>query len=247
MKQRYIDRIVDACPVQFFLSANDGCRVHWPFRMQPVHEATDTYCGDAEKYIVDSSWNDKTITNEDTLDKAAELGADLAVLEDVYQNYEETVKKLRTGYELYESHEFDGDVVAPLQAPHTDCWDAIGQPDIIAIGGVKNEPAAEKIRVARDIRRYVGDDVWIHGLGFGATPELVLEIRENPTLLDSIDAQTPFASENTKDMWPGQERMSPVALRSLANLIEKCRRMTPEFTDNPNPVQQSLGDANNRA
>jgi len=242
MNSDYIKRIVDACPIEFYLSANDGVRVHWPYRMQPVHEASSTYAADADRYVIDSSFADESITNQDTLDKAHALGASGAVLEDVYQDYAGTVEKLQEGRQLADTHPFDGEIYYPLQAPHVECWKTVGRPKRIAIGGVKDKPASEKVRIAQHIRDAVGESVWIHGLGYGATPEVISAIRSNPQLLDSIDAQTPLASAKSSDVWPGTEVMTPVALRSLANLTEKCRRMTPEFTDNPSPNQTGLSD-----
>lgn len=240
MKRDYINRIVEACPLEYYLSANDGVRVHWPYRMQPVHEASQSYRDDADTYIIDSSFANESITNQDTLDKAHSLNADLAVLEDVYQDFDNTVAKLLEGFELADTHDFGGEVLAPLQEPHIECWQEVGEPEHIAIGGVKDKPASEKVRITQQVRDAVGDRVWIHGLGYGATPEVVRAVRNNPTLLDSMDAQTPLATANDDRVWPGTERMSPVALRSLANLIEACRRMTPELTQNPNPTQTQL-------
>lgn len=241
MKRDYINRVVEACPLEYYLSANDGVRVHWPFRMQPVHEVKQSYRDDADSYIVDSSFADESITNMDTLDKAESVNADMAMLEDVYLDYDKTVTKLLEGFEIADSHGFNGQILAPLQEPHVECWKEIGEPDHIAIGGVKDKPASEKVRITQHVRDVVGDDVWVHGLGYGATPEVIQAVRSNPNLLDSMDAQTPFATANDNRVWPGTERMSPVALRSLANLVEACRRMTPEFTDNPDANQEVLG------
>lgn len=242
MKGDYIERVVEACPIRYYFSGNDGCRTHWPYRMQPVHLANPTYQDDADSYIVDSSFSDESITNENTLNKAVEIGADIAVLEDVYQDHEKTVEKLREGLEIAEEHEFNGRVLCPLQAPHVECWEKIGKPDMVAIGGLKNQPASEKVRVTQQLRDAVGDDVWIHGLGFGATPEVVRAVRNSPDLLDSIDSQTTVATQIGKDIWPGKERKSTLALRSQATLIEKCRRMTPELADDPDANQTGLGD-----
>jgi len=238
----YADRILDKCHLDYYLSASyDGGRIRWPWRMFPPDETYQRYRDTCEKFIVDSDFNDETVTNRDVLDKAVEVNATMAVLEDVYQDYSKTVERLQEGLRLYKSHAFDGDVLCPLQAPHVECWEAIGKPERIAIGGVKDKPASEKVRIAQKVRDAVGANVWVHGLGFGATPEVVQAVRENPDLLDSIDAQTPFATENDQNVWPGTERMSPVALRSQANLIEKCRRMSPELTEDPNANQTGLG------
>jgi len=239
MKLEKLYDIVDRCPVEFYLSANDGCHVHWPYRMQPVHEASTTYRSDAEKYIVDSSFSREEITNVDVLDKAHRLGADMVVLEDVYQDFTATVEKVQEGLALATDHAFSGTTIAPLQQPWVKCWYELGEPDTVAIGGLKDAPASEKVRVAQKLRDAAGPSIWIHGLGWGATEPVVNAVRSTPGLLDSIDAQTPYASENNNSIWKGEHKSVPTAVRSQANLIEACRRMCGDMSTSPSPGTQT--------
>jgi len=240
MKLEKLYDIVDRCPVEFYLSANDGCHVHWPYRMQPVHEASTTYRSDAEKYIVDSSFSREEITNVDVLDKAHRLGADMVVLEDVYQDFTGTVEKVQEGLALAAEHQFSGTTIAPLQQPYVKCWRELREPHTVAIGGLKDAPASEKVRVAQKLRDAAGPNIWIHGLGWGATDALVNAIRNEPHLLDSIDAQTPYAQENNSSIWKGEHKSVPTAIKAQANLIEGCRRMNPNMTEHPTPEQHDL-------
>jgi len=240
MRHDKLYTIVDSCPVEFYLSANDSCHVTWPYRMQPVHEVSQRYANNADKYIVDSSFADESITNKDVLDAGVAVGADMVVLEDVYQDFEATIAAVSDGLALAADHSFSGEIMVPLQEPWIECWEEVGSPTTVAIGGLKDAPPSEKVRVAQKLRDATGPNTWIHGLGWGATDALVNAIRHEPTLLDSIDAQTPYARENNTSIWKGEHKSVPTAIRAQANLIEACRRMNPDMTENPTPDQHDL-------
>lgn len=131
-----------------------------------------------------------------------------------------------------------------MQAPHADSYLELREsvPDDVwwGVGGQKDTPALAKIQAARDLRD-VAPDEWIHGFGFGITPELADTIRSNPDLLDSIDSST--AMQNT-DMasisGSGQmnEKMSVAAARANANRIELLRELTP-YVETDSPTEQS--------
>lgn len=234
IREEYLRRLVDEAYVDLYLSAVDGARIYWPWRMQPVHEATKRYRNACEKYIIDSSFKDESITNEDVLDCALDLKAEAAVLADVYQDKDATVEAILEGLDLYDDHPYDGDVMVPLQPPHDECYvELAGQGiDIFAIGGVKDAGDDAKIEAARAVRDRAGDDVTLHGLGFGVTDNLVEAVHEQPELLDSVDYSTPVQTANTVEVAPGSERMSVVASRSAARLVEDLRLMSP-FAEEP--------------
>jgi len=45
--------------------------------------------------------------------------------------------------------------------------------------------------------------------------------------------------ENNDNIWKGKHKSVPTAIRSQANLVEACRRMYPDMTENPNPGTQT--------
>jgi len=228
IREEYLRRLVDEAYLDLYLSAVDGARVYWPWRMQPVHEANKRYRNACESYIVDSSFKDPGITNEDVLDTAAKLDAEAAVLADVYQDKDATVRGVLDGLELADDHHYDGDIMVPLQAPHVECYRELeGQADLYAIGGVKDASDTEKIVAAKAVRAVAGPDLHIHGLGFGVTDRVVDAVRTQPELLDSIDYSTPVQNANSRAVEAGKERMSVVASRASATLIEDLRRISP--------------------
>jgi len=228
----YLD-IAKACPVEYYLAGSDGCRIEWPYRLQPADESYPRYAEQADRYIVDSAISNPDVGTRETLDKAEYVDADVAVLEDVYQDFDATVDSVLEGMAVADDHAFGGELLVPLQEPHVECWREVGEPDHVAVGGVKDAPASEKVRVTQQVRDAVGPDVWVHGLGFGATDAVVHAVRSDPDLLDSIDSYSPLQNVDLGTIWPGDERGSVKAIRALAELVESCRRMTPSCTGTP--------------
>lgn len=253
VRKEFIDRIKKACYIDYYLSANDGCRNNWPFRMQPVHEASQTYSDASDKYVIDSSISDLTISNKDVLDKGYELDADAVLLCDYMPfdfyaekdlndsseeklnnlrqeyggNYNASVESIKKGIKMYKKHKYNGEIWIPIQQPHVEFFYDVGKPDKVAVGGVKDSDSRKKIDCIKTVRSEA-KDAYIHGLGFGATEILIKEVKRNPKLIDSIDSQTPLSKAmNDFHYESGKEVMSCVSGHTEAFLIEKCRRMSP--------------------
>jgi len=241
LRDEYLRRLVDAAYVDIYLSATDGARIYWPWRMQPAHEAGKSHRNACEKYIVDSSFNRPDIGNAEVLDTAERFDAEAVVLADVWQDMGATVDALLEGLELYDDHAFDGDVILPLQAPHDECYRELeGHGDIYAIGGVKDKPDARKVAATRSVRDVAGDSITLHGLGFGVSDTLVRAVQSDPDLLDSIDYSTPVQSSMDGSIDAGKERMSVVAARSGAWLVEDLRRLSPYIENQGGSEQTGL-------
>jgi len=235
IREEYLRRLVDSAYVDLYLSGSEGARVYWPWRMQPVHEADKRHRNACESYVIDSSFQDETITNRDALDKAYELNAEMCVLADVLHDKDATVDAILEGVELYDDHPYDGQIIAPLQPPHDECYaELAGQVDVYAIGGVKDEDALTKIEAAQSVRDRAGPDVHIHGLGFGMTDRMVQAIQDQPGLLDSVDYSTPVQNAINYPATAGDERMSVVAARACAKLVEDLRDVS-SYVKQPEP------------
>jgi len=262
LKEKYAERILNQCPVDYFLSANDGARVEWPFRMQPTHEASPTYSKISKKYAIDSAIMKPELGNEEALEEAIRLDADFLLLadylpfdfywksfnentpqkrkdfirslEDKYSdNYNASLESIKKGIKLTKRSKFKGKIWVPLQKPHIEMYEDLNEPDDVAIGGIKDDSNRKKVEYSKKFRDFVGDDVYIHALGVGVTDEVAKMIRGNPNILDSIDSQTPMATANNMEYMRGKERMTPTSLHSLAYLFEDCRKMT-DLVENQN-------------
>lgn len=233
--REYVNRLVRASPVDFYVSGLDGARCFWPWRLVKAggHAGMGSrkrHADQCDWLMVDSNFKDDSVTNEVVLDESAVLGADSAVLADVYHDMDATVDALIDGLQLDEGHQFDGTVILPLQAPHIECYEQVAPhaPDGVwwAIGGLKDATPSRKVQAARAFREHVGPDVHVHGLGFGVTDEMARYIRKEPTVLDSIDSAT--AVSNAVGELPGkQEKMTIVAAHATAERLDALRKLTP--------------------
>lgn len=249
--EEYLDRLVRATPVRLYASGVDGARCYWPWRMNkcggPMGKGSRrSHAAKCDHYVLDSNFRDESITNRDVLDEAAELGADAAVLADVYQDMEATVGALLDGLDLVDEHRYGGTVVLPLQPPHDECYRRIA-PSVDrdvwwAVGGVKDETAAVKISATRDLRAEAGAEAHIHGLGFGVTDALAREIRREPGLLDSVDNATAMSNSVT-GLSGTPEKMTVAAAKATAERLRALRALTPFAAEKPAAEQRQPGQA----
>jgi len=227
LRDEYFRRLVDGAHIELYLSAIDGARIYWPWRMQPPKDASSRYRNACEKYIIDSDPLDDAVTTEDVLDCAVAVGAEVASLQDVYQNKSATADSLLEGLAIADDHAFDGELLLPLQKPYVECWEEIGEPTthLLGIGGLKDARPAERLQATRELRGAVGADVWIHGFGWGVDG-LAEAIRDDPQLLDSLDYSTPMQQAAHNDASSGDEVMSVAAMEAATKLVRDLREVS---------------------
>lgn len=227
LRQEYLRRLVDGAHVQLHLSANDGARLYWPWRMQPPSQATQSYRDACEQYVIDSDPLDDAVTATDVLDTAHRLDAEVASLQDVYQDKDATVDSLLRGLEVADDHPFDGTLLLPLQDPYVACWRELGEPTDhwLGIGGLKDGRPCERVDAAQALRDAAGPDAWIHGFGWGVDG-IAAAVRNDPGLLDSLDYSTPMQNAATDKCSPGKERMSVAAMGAARRLVKDLREVS---------------------
>lgn len=246
LREEYVRRLVDAAHIELYLSANDGARLYWPWRMHPPKEASSTYRNACEKYAIDSDPKDDSVTTTDVLDTAFKLDAEIASLQDVYQDKDATVDTLLEGLAIADSHPYDGELILPLQAPFGECYKEIGEPKnhILGIGGLKDSPVSDKLAACEELRGVAGYDVQIHGFGWGdrenngfVSDRLAPAIRDNPGLLDSIDYSTPVQSNAATTASAGDEVSSITAMKAGAKLIRDLREVGSYVDTTPDALR----------
>jgi len=100
---------------------------------------------------------------------------------------------------------------------------------------MKDAKTQPQIDAARELRKVVGGDVWLHGLGWGLRKdgkhpnELVDALHQNPSLLDSIDYSTPaqMTTSPAHAIDTGEEMSSLQAAQIGTWLIRDLRRVSP--------------------
>lgn len=236
LRNEYFRRLVDEAHVELYLSANDGTRLWWPWRMQPPSEAHKGYRNACERYIIDSDPLDDSVTTEDVLDCAHRLDAEVASLQDVYQDKDATVDSLLEGLAIADDHAFDGQLLLPLQEPFVECYRELGEPSdhMIGLGGLKDSTPHTRLEAATNFREQCGYDMWLHGFGWGVAGDVAQEIRCKPDLLDSVDYSTPMQSADYSVGSPGAERMSVAAMQAAAKLVKDLREVS-SYPDKQEP------------
>lgn len=227
LREEYLRRLVDESYLEIYLSSVDGARIYWPWRMQIPKDASSKYRNACEKYIIDSDFGDEGVTNEDVLDTAFSVNAEVATLADVYKDCDATIDAILEGVETAENHSFEGELLIPLQQPYVECYESLSDTgSYFGLGGMKDKPLNEKLRRVKEFRREVGNTTHLHGFGMGVSDELAVELQEWPELLDSVDYTTPIQSA-IMEIASGEDRMTVVAARAAAQLIEDLRKVTP--------------------
>lgn len=239
LRDEYFRRLVDEAYIELYLSSVDGARIYWPWRMQPPKEASMSYRNACEQYIIDSDPLDDSVTTKTVLDTAFRLDAEVASLADVYQDKDATVNAILNGFKVYDDHQFNGDLLIPLQEPFDTCWKEIGEPTdhLLGIGGLKDATNPKRIDAAKTLRSTVGKDVWIHGFGWGVKGDMATAIRKQPNLIDSIDYSTPIQT-SINGIEPGEERMSVQAMYAATKLVRDLREVTPYINRNPQNLRE---------
>jgi hypothetical protein len=199
------ERVVERCPIDVYVAGiND--RYAWPHRLVSAKEADRPGLAETcETLIIDSVINDPFYPADDVLDAASKLDADAVVAKD-WPPFADPADEggiypadaLEHFMARYKRHGYDGDVIVPLWPPFDSAkLQGVREEwvDHYALGGMRDLDGHEQVEHARRFRELVGDDVHVHGLGVGTSPELIAALRESVAdgtpLLDSFDISTP--------------------------------------------------------
>ena len=227
LRDEYFRRLVDDAYLDLYLAGNDGARIYWPWRMARENGSLgDRHRNACEHYWVDSSIFNGGYSNQDVLDDGFRYDAEAVLLADTMGDFEATVDAVSEGLDCADDHQFSGTVIVPLQAPFGECYQEFeGESTHYAIGGLNRASDRKRIEAAREVRSVAGDEIHLHGLGWGVGDQLAGEIHANPDLLDSVDYSTPIQS-NT-DALPGDERSSVTGMEAATRLVRDLRKVTP--------------------
>lgn len=240
---RRLEVLLEACPVDIY--AASSLKHPWPYRLQNADNCYPASFWRSQHRILDSAIK-KDYSNEEVLNHAVERHATAVVAKDYLHDQQATTESIR---EFAEKHEADVHPAAyiPLQPPYDSHFQTV-YPIIdeshlehrYMLGGLANAEPARRIDELLAFRSEAGPDVVAHGLGWGLDDELVATLREEPSLLDSVDNSTPqnalrngrivdkhWQSRPFAVVNEGQYQNMTMGIFEFASLVQAVHRLTP--------------------
>jgi len=226
-----------------------------PFKLGTVGKGRKRVRNTCDRFILDSGISDPSVTNEDVIDAARRLDADFVVPKDYLHKQGKTTDSVSEFFDLYADSGVDATVLVPLQPPHVSHLDDLPESNAYCVGGIAKASPDDQLQALRDVRDAVGDDVYLHGLGFGLNTAFIRTVRQHPTLVDSIDMATveqAVKGGEVRDKWgEGQSFAYPTGDKSSivrqsfsqAMLVMYCYMLTDHCDDEAvQPVDTQLSD-----
>lgn len=151
--------------------------------------------------IIDSNKGDESVTNEEIIEECVERRTEYVIPKDYVGNAAKTLESLLEFKRLVDKRDtFKAKAIPIIQfdeeagETHADHLKN-NKPfytshSKLAIGGLQKFDTLEQIKIVRNVRKIVGKDIELHGFGIGTSLKLILALRHNPALLDSLDMST---------------------------------------------------------
>lgn len=255
---RRLEVLLDACPVDIY--AASSLKHPWPYRLQNAAECYPASFWRSQDRILDSAIGED-LSNEDVLDHAIERHATAVVAKDYLHDADATTESVREFVELHEPERHPRAYI-PLQPPYDEhvreVYPIIEESHLdhrYMLGGLANAEPARRIDELLTFRAEVGSEPTAHGLGWGLDDELVAAVRDEPSLLDSVDNSSPSQAVQNDQILDKHWRAKPCAhvdgqyqnavggTFEFAMLVRAAHRLTEFNDDFVNAGQQAgLGD-----
>lgn len=183
-------KIIAHSPITVYIASYNP-RYWYPYRIQHAGQAREWVRDESLSVIMDSGISDESIGNKETLDRAHELRSDYVIPADSFRDQSGTTAAISEFLDLYEDHPCSATPLLPLQPPFDRHYREFSEYSHFALGGIASVDPSEQVREIKRFREVAGDTVSAHGLGLGASLELIRALRDDPSLLDSLDLSTP--------------------------------------------------------
>lgn len=180
--------IIASSPIDVYIASN--MPYDYPFKLMKPKYASTSVASSADELIMDSGIGDD-ISNVDVLDSALKYRCEYVVAKDYLHDQDRTTKSIRDFWYQYDRHEYDGNVLIPLQENHVEHYYELDKPDGILIGGIKEYSPNRQIEIIKNVSDKVDRNTYIHALGVGMSSKFIKFIKQNPNIIDSIDCSTP--------------------------------------------------------
>lgn len=246
------------------IAQNTACRVFsagiadryiYPYRLVNVESASPRVRDACYELIMDSRYEDESVSNEDVIEAAQKYNVDYVIPKDYPGDRYRTHASVMQFMEEYATQDMRRTAFVVLQPPHASQYDEYAkvyeQYSHFALGGLQDLPTAEQIQAVRNVRDRVGQHKYLHLLGVGTSPEMVRFLREEQ-LVDSIDVSTAEnAIKNCKipdRTWEqtgfkppcGEDSSTIRAVYSKAILYQLNYMLSPLCDDGQIPVDEDI-------
>jgi len=242
---RRLEVLLKDCPVDIY--AASSLKHPWPYRLQNAAECYPASFWRSQDRILDSAIGED-LSNEDVLDHAIERYATAVVAKDYLHDQDATTESIREFISLHDP-EHHPRAYIPLQPPFDEhvreVYPIIEESHLdhrYMLGGLANAEPARRIDELLAFRAEVGSEPIAHGLGWGLDDELVAAVRDEPSLLDSVDNSSPSQAVQNDQILDKHWRAKPCAhvdgqyqnavggAFEFAMLVRAAHRLT-EFND----------------
>ncbi|SEO99609.1 hypothetical protein SAMN05216388_102628 [Halorientalis persicus] len=192
MKERM--EIIAKNPIRVF-AASYWPRYGYPYKLQHCEKATDGVRDSCYELIIDSNFEDPSVSNEDVIKAAEKFDADIIIPKDFVGQPTRTLESTKEFLPLVREADTHAKVWAPIQPPYADHYaahaDFYSEFSHFALGGLQQfESTQEQIDAIEAFREVAGEHVHVHGFGVGTSLEMVKALRRDRPFLDSIDIST---------------------------------------------------------
>lgn len=185
-----------ACADVYASSGNS--RYFWPYRLNPVGEATPGRRRQCLTFMLDSGFNnDDETTNSDLIEAAEKYTPTFIIPNDVIGDPEATAEEVADFFERADAADLNATPLIPIQPPHQEHYRLLqaeypeqARHSHFCLGGMRDWDAEQQIAAIRQFREAAGWNCHVHALGLGGSLTLIREFRETPQLIDSLDLST---------------------------------------------------------
>lgn len=176
-------------------SASYNPRYSYPYRLQNAPNACQPVRDACYELMVDSGFNDDSVTNDTVLEKAEKFNADYVFPKDYPGEQHRTHVSLSDFLSKYQQSNCNAKMIVVLQPPYDRQYlnheQFYSQFSHFALGGLHSLDSPEaQVSAIKKFREVAGTHCYVHALGVGTSLEMIRAIRENPRLVDSIDCST---------------------------------------------------------
>lgn len=203
----YRKKIIDESPVQLFAATNTAM-LQYPYALGRPNEKSPTLAKQAETYVMDSGIGDTAYDNEDVIEAAESVDADVVIPKDVLHNTSETTDAVVDM--AARISELDIDMWVPTQSDsrltrvqhYDELSDALADIGVditdhrVAVGGIRDSSIEQQICECLDMDSHTSEEQELHAFGCGFHKEWVAAIQNDRTFVDSMDTSSVNAYVN---------------------------------------------------